>query len=369
MKQTKLSARQLFVVMISFEIGTTVVFGVGTKAGQDAWLAILVAMVYGLVLMKVYTKLAEYHPGDTLVQIIRKICGRVLGYPLIVIYILYFIYSAARNCRDLGELIVTTILNGTPLIVVIAGFMIIIIYCLRGGIEVFGRMGEMILPVFIFSLVITWVLLFGSQLMDFQRITPVLGEGLQPIWQAAFPQIVAFPFGELVLILMFFPALADKRKINKVGLAIVFFGGGLLALNTLITISVLGPKIYGREIFPFFAAARMISIADFLERVDTIVILIMVAGVFFKVGAWTYGAAIGMAQCFQLKTYKAILLPLAVIIAPLSVVIASNITEHLNIGLKVIPFYTHVFLQAGIPILLLVISFIRKKKQSSTESQ
>jgi spore germination protein KB len=48
-------------------------------------------------------------------------------------------------------------------------------------------------------------------------------------------------------------------------------------------ISVLGPEIYSKDIFSLLVATQMVSVADFLERFDALVILMMVAGVFFKV--------------------------------------------------------------------------------------
>ncbi|WP_408008432.1 GerAB/ArcD/ProY family transporter [Pseudalkalibacillus sp. A8] len=71
---------------------------------------ILTAMLGGLLLMWIYFKLSEHYPSDTLIKIIPNIIGKVLGYLLVVIYTLYIIYEAARNCRDFAELIVLTIL-------------------------------------------------------------------------------------------------------------------------------------------------------------------------------------------------------------------------------------------------------------------
>lgn len=361
MKQGKISALQLFYVMIAFEVGNTVVFSLGAEAGQDAWIAILTAMLSGLVLMSIYTALAWFYPGDTLVQMIPKIIGKFFGYPLIIIYISYFIFLAGSACRDFSELIVTTILHETPLVLVVGSFMVLIVYCLRGGVEVFGRMGEMVFPIYILALVTVWLLLYGSNLVNFDRLNPVFEHDLKTVWETAFPLIVSFPFGEMVIITMFFPLLNDQRKVRRVGMAVVVCGGILLTLNTMITLSVLGPQIFSREFFPFYAAARMVSIADFLERIDTIVILMMVAGVFFKVGGWTYGAAIGTAQLLGLKRIDSVLIPIAAIITPLTIIMATNFAEHVKIGLKIVPVYLHIPLQIVIPILLLGIAITRKK--------
>ena len=223
MKLEKISGLQLFYIMIGFEIGNTVIFATGAGAKQDAWLAILLAMFCGLILMWVYIKLSEYYPDDTLVQMIPKIIGRYLSYPLIVIYILYFTYLASTACRDFGELIVSTILTETPMVAVIGCFMVLMIYSLRGGVEVFGRMGEMVFPIYILVMVVMWILMAISiDQFDLKRLTPVLGEGIKPVLNEVFPlpspSILAFPFGETVLITMFFPFLNKKSNTKKVGM-------------------------------------------------------------------------------------------------------------------------------------------------------
>ncbi|MBD1382506.1 GerAB/ArcD/ProY family transporter [Metabacillus arenae] len=361
MKQAKISGLQLFYVILGFMLGTTMILGLGAKAKQDAWLVILISMLCGLILMGIFTQLSAYYPEDTLVEMIPKIIGKYLSFPLIIMYILYFIYSAARACRDFGELIVSTILVGTPTVVVIGGFMVLMIYCLRGGVETFGRMGEVVFPTYIFSLVAVWILLMGIEQFELKNLTPVLGNGIKPIVKEVFPGGLNFPFGETVIILMFFPFLNKMQNVRKVGMSIIFVGGILLAVNLIMILSVLGAEIFTKDFFPLLSAARMVSIADFLERFDALIILMMVTGVFFKVGGWTFGAAVAISQVFKLKQTRSLFLALGIIITPLSLIIGSNFVEHLEIGFEYFIPYFLLPLQTIIPILLLCIAFIRKK--------
>ncbi|MFC7392063.1 GerAB/ArcD/ProY family transporter [Scopulibacillus cellulosilyticus] len=366
MEKEKISAFQLFCIMMCFEVGTTVLFGLGADAKQDGWLSILLSMLSGLILMWVYIKLSNLYPYDTLTQMIPKIVGKIIGIPLVVIYISYFIYSAARACRDFSNLIKGTILTETPVIIIIGSFLILLIYCLRGGIEVFGRMGELIFPIYMLALILTWILMFGSQLIHLKQLTPVLAGGIRPVLNSAFPLIVTFPFGEQILIMMLLPALNNKKKIKKVGMLVILIGGILLTLNTIINLSILGPNLFGDVNYPLFTAARMVSIADFIQNIDAVIILMMIAGVFFKMGVWMYAAAAGTSQLFGLTNHHSILIPLGTLITSLSIVIASNAPEHLEIGFKYFAPYFLIPLEIVIPILLLVIACIRKKLSSRT---
>lgn len=89
----RISKHQLFCLIILFEIGSTTLFALGIDAKQDAWIAILVAMLIGFVLLWLYTGLQKYFPEKNFAQIIITLLGKVIGMPLVFFmdYIL-FIY-------------------------------------------------------------------------------------------------------------------------------------------------------------------------------------------------------------------------------------------------------------------------------------
>ena len=51
MEKAKISASQLFILMVLFELGTSLLLPVAMEAKQDAWLAILLGMLGSLVLL------------------------------------------------------------------------------------------------------------------------------------------------------------------------------------------------------------------------------------------------------------------------------------------------------------------------------
>lgn len=361
MKREEISPLQFFYIMLGFEIGNSIIFGIGAGARQDAWLSIFISMILGLLLVWIYLKLYDYFPGDTLIQMIPKIVGKYFSYPLIVIYIVYFTYLASRACRDVGELVSQTALTNTPMIMIIGSFMVLIIYCLRGGVESLSRMGELILPVYLLTLLIIWLLFFSIQGFNIKELTPVLGEGIKPVLREVFPSVLTFPFGEAIIMTMFFPLINNNRHVKKAGLAVILIVGLLLMINSVLLVSVLGTEINQQKFFPFLIATKMVSIADFFERFDALVIFMMVEGVFFKVGGWTYGAAKAISQLFQLKENDSILIPLGTIITILSMLIGANFVEHLEMGFHFTMLYVHIPLEIVVPMILFCIAAIRKK--------
>jgi spore germination protein KB len=361
MNKEKISSLQLFYIMAGYVLGTAMVLGLGANVKQDAWLFIIFGMLCSLILMAVYTQLSAYYPGETLVQMLPKIIGKYLSYPVIMLYIMHFTYSAARAGRELGDLIVTTILAETPIFVVIGSFMMLMIYCLRGGVETFGRMAEIVFPIYIFSLMLIWILLLTVEQFDVKNLTPILGNGVKLVLKEAIPNAINFPFGETIVVMMFFPFLNNNQNVRKIGMSFILVGGLLLTVNAMMMVAVLGPEIYRKDIFTLLAATQMVSVADFLERFDALVILMMVAGVFFKVGGFAFAAAVAISQLFKLKQTRSVLLALGTIITSLSLISATSYVEHLEFGFKLFLPYVHTLLQIIVPILLLCIAMVRKK--------
>ncbi|PGY12941.1 hypothetical protein [Bacillus sp. AFS031507] len=62
--------------------------------------------------------------------------------------------------------------------------------------------------------------------------------------------------------------------------------------------------------------------------------------------------------------YKKLIYPMGIIVLISSIIIAHGYIEHINEGLKVVPYYLYLPLQIGIPILLIVIAWIKNKVKS-----
>ncbi|MEH7521245.1 GerAB/ArcD/ProY family transporter, partial [Priestia megaterium] len=79
MEKAKISASQLFILMVLFELGTSLLLPVAMEAKQDAWLAILLGMLGSLVLFVIYYKLYSYYPDLLPTEYMQKILGKAIG--------------------------------------------------------------------------------------------------------------------------------------------------------------------------------------------------------------------------------------------------------------------------------------------------
>ncbi|MGM0885300.1 MAG: GerAB/ArcD/ProY family transporter, partial [Bacillota bacterium] len=154
MEKARISPGQLLTLIVLFDMGTAILHVLAISAGKDAWLAILLGTAGGLIIFRVYASLFRLYPELPLTGYIRAILGKWIGWPLGLLYILFFINGAARDLRDGGDLIISSVMDQTPIIVINAVMILSIVYVLYKGIEVLARTGQ----IFMFILVVLGLL-------------------------------------------------------------------------------------------------------------------------------------------------------------------------------------------------------------------
>jgi spore germination protein KB len=278
-----------------------------------------------------------------------------------VLYVVYFIYIASRVLRDFEELLVVTAYRSSSLLTIGIIMLLCVMYAAYKGIEVFFRISELCLFMIVFMLFLLLIFDILSGIISLKHLLPVLENGWKPIFASLFPTTLTFPFGEMISFTMLLPFLDKQEKVRKVGVMGVAISGGVLMLFTLLNITIAGADITSRSAFPLLTTVGYINIANFVQRLDTVVIISMVLLGFVKITVFFFCAMIGAADVFKIKHPNKLVYPMGGTILIGSLIIASNYIDHLNEGIKFVPYYLHLPFQFMIPTLLLIIALIKQK--------
>lgn len=366
MGNVKINALQMFCLIVLFVLGTALVVSYGSEAKRDAWLAILLCgPVGGSLIFMIYSCLHRLYPNLSFVLYAQQIVGKWIGWLLGVVFIIYFLHEAARDLRDYGDLLTVSMFTETPLFMVHVMMILTLIYVLYLGIEVLGRLAE-ISVVIILGLGITAtisVLLSGK--VDINQLFPILEHGLKGMLSQSFPSLFVIPWGEMSAFTLILPHLNNPRSVMRTGLSAILFSVVVLSFTILLNISVLGVDVFTRSNFALLETIRRVSLMEFIERLDPIVLLTLIIGDFFKVGIFFYATVIGASDLFKVKNHKTLILPVGIIILLASLTVAGNFAEHIKIGGGLLPFYAHIPISVIIPLLLLIVALIRKHFRTS----
>ncbi|QQK75229.1 endospore germination permease [Salicibibacter cibarius] len=361
LEKGKISLRQFSVLVILITVGGSMINApafIAAYAKQDAWLVPFIGMGVGLLMAWLYTSLKSMFPDQTLVEYSERILGKWMGKALSLVFILHFFVTSALLLRLGSDFIIVQILMETPLEVIHILFVLIVVMGVGLGIETLARMGELVLPV-LFLLIL--VLFLGNITnIEIRNLQPMLVEGLSPVLKGTlvFTNITFF---ELVY-LMILPRVNRVKGIYPAFAKGILIGGGVLWAGVFSAVSVLGVDATVRSIYPSYTLAKSISIANIIEGIEVFITILWIVTTYFKLALYFYAAVVGLAQTFELRTYRAVLLPLGMILVILAVVISPNEVVFMTLMKSRSWFYYSAVVALLIPLILFFVAKVRKKQ-------
>ena len=185
---------------------------------------------------------------------------------------MYFIASSSILLRNFCEALGIVYFQMTPIIFII--FLFIIGSCIsnRLGFNVSLKVNLIILPIAFLSIAIIFIA--NAKNIDIQKIFPILGNGFGNTFFTGLLNISAF---EGILYLYFIPPyLKEPEKYKKISILSTLLSGVYLLLCVSIILFIFSSFIATNEIMPLYSAARYISFGNFLQRLESIFMLIWI---------------------------------------------------------------------------------------------
>jgi spore germination protein KB len=356
-----ISVRQFTILVIFYTIGTTILIipaALAADAKQDAWIATILGVILSLLLVLFYNTVGKLFPHLTLVQYNEELFGKWVGKAFSLLFVFFSFIGATTVLFYVGNFLTTQVMPETPIQFIHILFASIVVMGLRLGIETLARSAEIFFPWFILLFII--IAVFVSPQIDFRNIQPVLETGIKPILKGAL-SFVSTASVTFIVFFMIFPAYVNNpKKARKAFLIATLIGGIIIIVITLLTILVFGPDITARQLYPVYALAQKISVGNFIERIESIAAGMWFISIYFKMTLYFYACVAGLAQVFNLKDYRPLILPLGMILVVYSLVVYPNVAYMAKWDSTIwIPFSLSVGL--FLPLLMLGVAAFKKK--------
>jgi len=358
-----ISARQFMIFVVFFTMGSAILIvpsSLALYAKQDAWLAAILGVGTGFLLVWLYASIGKTSQA-TLVELNEKLLGKWFGKAVTLLFIVPIFIGAVGVLFHVGNFMTTQMMPDTPIQFFQGVFTVIVVMGVRLGLEVFARAAEILFPWF---LLLFFVLaIFVSPHIKIEYLQPVLEDGFKPTFSAAmyFLSIVALP---LIVLLIIFPSRINRLKDGRKSFFIGYMIGGLIMI-VIVTISilVLGPDLTTLNQYPSFAVTKKISVGHFFERVEAIMAFIWLISLFFKLTLYLYATVVAVSYIFNLTDYRPLVLPLGMILVPLSLIQYPNSVYEQTSNIE---FWVPFMITAGLfyPLLLLILSKLKGRSRS-----
>ncbi|WP_028392514.1 GerAB/ArcD/ProY family transporter [Bacillus cihuensis] len=359
----KISGVQIFWIMFTFVSGNMLITTMGTAirdVKQDAWISYLIAIIFGVLIVFVATKVSLLYPNQTLIEYSKTILGKWIGNIVVITYLFQWYSVIGYNLRQFADFTITLLLPTTPLWALILTMLLLVIYVTAGGgIEGIGRCSEVFGIILVFSGVITFILVVPN--LDFSKILPLYSDsGLRPILKGTL--YLDSYLGESVMMMMFVSFMAQPKQGPSRAIWGVALSGLALCASSMVVLMTLGPEVAEKLKYPVIDAIGFISVMGFIQNVDLLVLLIWILSSFIINSVYFFMASYGTAQWLKIKEWRKTIWFVAAFSFVYALLFPNvTITEVEYINKYWIPFVFPVNI-IGIPLLLWIVGSIRKKK-------
>ncbi len=360
LKHVKISEKQFIVLLSLYIIGSAILVIpsiIVSIAKQDAWITSILTIIIALGIMPLYIALGKRYPTMLFTEFTEEILGKWIGKVFSIIFLTFPVIAGSLTLYNIGDFIITQVMPETPIVPIYVFVLSVSLFGVRLGLEVLARSGEILFPwvVALFSLLV----LFLTKQINFDHFQPFFTMGLRPIFISTV-HFLTFPFLDTVVFLMIFPYVkwtSKKRTPVYIGTLI---GGVFLIIIIFLCVLVLGVDQTSTRLSPTYLLAKEINVTNFITRIEVIVAIIWFISIFFKLSILLFVLNLGVAQLFNLTTYRFLTLPLGLLFLASSNIFVPNGPFLGSYTLTTSPFYTAT-IGFALPFLLFVIDGIKRK--------
>lgn len=327
------------------------------QAGRDAWLSILFAWFLDVLLAIVYAYMGIRFPGQNMVQYSITIFGKWIGGLIGVLFSLFFLLVSASLQRGLSFVLKGAFLPKTPEEVILISSYIVIGYGIIKGIEIIGRICEILGPLYLFSLILLFLLVIPE--MRISRLKPQLEFGLGSSLTGT-PVILSF-IGICIMMGMYIPICNHPENGFISKFIAVTLGSSTIILLIVGSIGAFGMPQSQNTISISLQMAKIIHIGGFIERVEAIWLMTAIGAIIVTNANMIWAFSLGISQVLGLKTYKPIVFPAILVSYVIGITSFKNSLDIANFAFYSFPIIA-IFVETGLELTLFFSALILKKR-------
>lgn len=361
----QISLNQLTSLIMLFLFGGSALSSTARYSGQNVWIVLVLSGILGVMLFTIYHRISKVHNYKGLPDILKSTFGKYLGTTVLLLYALFFLFRTLTVGNYMTAMAQETLMFGANQHLVIIMLLITVIISTLYGLNIIGRSSEIFLFIIIICLMPFLLSVFSNDLFNIDNIIPILDEGLQGIAKDIV-RTTFFPYGELFVFLMIFPYIAPKenKDILKRSYIAITISVLLMIAIDLTTVALLGAGLTENFEYSFYNAMQLVGFQGFLERLDPLAIVIMVASEYFKLVIYFFVTILAFQALNKRFKFKIILILFSILILFLAPVLKVEDTEFM---MNVVPFTILPIFELVIPILIWIVSEIRFRKKDKPQ--
>ena len=326
--QSKITSMKTEIYMlVLFLLGSNSAIGISWGVGQDNWISIILALGFGSIFILMYARINSLFPEKNLYDITESIFGKIIGKIITVLIIVYAIYLSTIVIKLISEFIKIVNLVETPVIPIMILLVIAAAYLTFSGINTLKKWSTFVFP--IYFLILMYILIASMSEMKCTNLLPIFEHSIIDIVKASL-KILSTTFAGTILFLTFEDFIRSRKNPYMIYFWGVFIAMLILISIFLISAMVLGIPMLESSYFPIYTVARLISIGDFLSRIEMIIFFNFLLACIAKISICLSAAVKGVKCLFDNRNEGLILFILSISVLVISILGFNSIMDLLN---------------------------------------
>lgn len=362
MQTDKVTPFQFLVLVIFFTIGSSILYIPSTltiAVKQDAWIAAIVGILLGLLVVWFFTTISLWFPKLTYTEINEKIFGKFIGKLISSLFVVMAILYASALIAQSSIFLITQMYPETPITVINLLMVIIVLMAVRLGIQTIARSAEIFIFFYFFLFFILVVTI--SPQIKIENLEPIFQTNISSLLSSSFKLTAVSTINSIALFMIFPAFVSDIKKCRKNFYIGTLVGGAVIVIVTMLCIFVLGSNTTARQVYPSYTLAKVINVGDFITRVEALMAILWTLALFFKATLYFYAGVFGLSKILNIKEYRVLTIPVGAIVLFISIIIFPNILYQ-SVFNENNAIATTIVIGLLFPLLASVVFLIRKKK-------
>ncbi|WP_171016952.1 GerAB/ArcD/ProY family transporter [Pseudalkalibacillus caeni] len=314
----QVSRFQFFSIVLNFIIYSSILMAPGItviNAKQDGWLSMLLALGVGLAANFLYLMLFKKHGYPSLFELMDRSAGKWIGTALNIVIVFYALHLTAMVVRNLSNFMITDVSPySSPYIYQIL-ILLVVAYTSYHGVKNLFLISELFTP--FISLFVIGSLIVIIKHFKIIELKPFFYNPPSAILEGAYSTL-GFPFIEIMLAGAFLTYVKRKDKLVSIALSAIAIGGAVLVITVILVIGNDSAYIVARESYPTYSVMRDVSLTTTFKRVEIIIGIAWIIGLFFKISTCFCVAMMGIKHLSKSKTFRGYIVPCAILVWAMS---------------------------------------------------
>ncbi|WP_371365668.1 Spore germination protein YndE [Sporomusa rhizae] len=279
--KNKMSATQFGVFLAAIILGTQFIglpVQLVPKAGQHAWISVIVGGVLFFGAAWLMLKLAALYPNNDLTEYLPRLLGKWLGLSVIGVLILWDFILIWLGQNQFSKVLVFYMFDRTPPDVVFMSMLAVIVYNVMQDLGTILRVAQFTFAVSIVMINTVW----SAGIFNFQpeNLLPLTIDKPIEILKASLSTWPTYSGYEIILLL--YPLISQKRHniAKTVGVSFIFVA--LICVSIVVmTVGVLSVETVKAEAYPTMVVVRSVELpGTFIERLENYFLIAWIPMVF-----------------------------------------------------------------------------------------